>query len=476
MDPSAVQETFANASFEHAASGFEYGISVTGSGYTVRFAKPGGLSGEKALAYSIGSGVRARSYLLEQDGFLFEAPVAYYTAEKAWRLAPGYDHYDYPYLTRPIMPGCLSCHSSSLQVKPPSLNQYGDPPFLDGGVTCERCHGNGEKHVEKMRRGNVVDSPVDRPEILNPAKLTAERRDSVCARCHLTGEVSVMRAGTNWSSFQPGDRLRDSLTVFVRSGQRAGVKVTGHVEDLALSACKRSAGDKLWCGSCHDLHAVPEPGQAAAWFRAKCLSCHATDACKEKTAVRSRVQDDCVSCHMPKSQAVDAEHVVFTDHSIPRRPRKLVQLSSDAELVTFGGPPASLRDLALAYAIKSIGQQGGADRSRALELLVRAERETPNDVDVLVSLAERYRNDGKSELAYNLYERALAIEPRQATAAVGLGGIMMERGNYGEAMRLWTIALSQNSGLELVRLNFAVALLRSGQRDAAIPMLEKRRV
>jgi Tfp pilus assembly protein PilF len=177
---------------------------------------------------------------------------------------------------------------------------------------------------------------------------------------------------------------------------------------------------------------------------------------------------------MPKSPAADAEHVVFTDHSIPRRPRReILPAAADAELVGFGGAPASTRDLALAYAIKAIGRQTGADRARALGLLEQAASAAPNDVEVLLFLAERYRNDGKNDLALPLYQRAIALDAGQVTGSVGLGGIMMERGNYADAIRLWTDALSKNSGLALVRMNLAVALLRTGDRVGARSMLEK---
>ena len=93
--------------------------------------------------------------------------------------------------------------------------------------------------------------------MVNPAKLAAERRDSVCAQCHLSGEVRVMRPGAAWDSYRAGDRLADSMTVFVRAGVSPGMRVTSHFEKLAQSACKRASGDRLWCGSCHDPHAVP---------------------------------------------------------------------------------------------------------------------------------------------------------------------------------------------------------------------------
>src|SRR5712692_625041 len=69
---------------------------------------------EKALPYFVGSGNTARSYLIAAEGFLFEAPVAFYARTKKWDLAPGYERYGYPYVTRPILPGCLTCHASFL--------------------------------------------------------------------------------------------------------------------------------------------------------------------------------------------------------------------------------------------------------------------------------------------------------------------------------------------------------------------------
>lgn len=132
-----------------------------------------------------------------------------------------------------------------------------------------------------------------------------------------------------------------------------------------------------------------------------------------------------------------------------------------------------MRDLALAYAIAAIGKPAGADRARALSLLQQTVRQTPDDAEVLMSLAEIYRNQGQNQLAAPLYERAIALDPGQVTASVGLGGIMMERGDYAEAVRLWNEALSRNAGLQLVRLNLSVALWKLGQRDAAEDALRK---
>jgi hypothetical protein len=316
--------------------------------------------------------------------------------------------------------------------------------------------------------------------IVNPAKLAPDRRDSVCAQCHLSGEVRVMRPGASWNSDRAGDRLADSVTVFVRagtgSGATPGMRVTSHFEKLAQSACQRVAGDRLWCGSCHDPHSMPNAAGRAAWFRRKCRNCHAEDACAETPANRARRQDDCISCHMPKSPVSDAEHVVYTDHSIPRRPRAATPPPAEAELAPFGGAAASPRDQALAYAIvASRPEAAGVPHGpgRGLQLLEAAERNSPDDSEVLLYLAEIYRHSGQEDRAIPLYRRAMRLDPAQVTASVGLGGILFERGDNLEAIRLWQDALSKNSGLVLVGTNLAMAQWRAGDLPSAESTLRK---
>jgi len=465
------REKFNNASFDHTPTGFHYRVYQNRSKTFVEFMNAdGALRGVKSLPYFVGSGATARSYLLADDGYLFEAPVAYYSRGGKWGFAPNYETYAYPYLTRPVFPGCLTCHASFLKPVAQTQNRYSVVPFEEGGVACERCHGPGEQHIQKMKSGNRDGGNG----ILNPASLDPEARDSICAQCHLTGEVQVMRPGRNWQSFHPGDHLSDLLTVFVREGSSSGMKVTSHVEKLAQSACKRSAGDRLWCGTCHDPHVVPKPAERIAWFQQKCLSCHQNTDCRETPAVRARRQDDCTACHMPKSPVVDAQHVVYTDHSIPRRPRGSEALpAQDTSLVAFGGGRVAPRDLALAYGIAASRSRSAAFQAKARKLLEEAERSDPNDVEVLLCLAEIYRNSDEGDLAVPLYQRAIRLDPEQVTGSVGLGGIMMERGQYSEAIRLWQDALSKNAGLELVRINMAVALWRSGDLKAAQVTLEK---
>jgi predicted CXXCH cytochrome family protein len=448
-------EKFERASFTDRAANFSYRVSRDGAGLVLDFEGKAGaapIRERRRLDYFVGSGAEARSYLTSVDGFLYEAPAAYYSGPGKWDLPPGYGRYPYPYLTRAIVPGCLGCHASGVQPIAGTQNGYASPPFLEGGVACERCHGPGAAHVAKMKRGERRGGM----SIVNPAALDGERRDSICSQCHLAGEVRVERAGREGQTFVAGDKLSDYRTVFVRAGDALRRKVTSHVENLAQSACKRASGDKLWCGTCHDPHSAPRPEVKASWYRAKCLTCHAAADCTGRGN-----RDDCVTCHMPRNAVTDAEHVVYTDHSIRRRPTAPVP--PDTSLVAFGEARAERRDLGLAYAI--VGP-----KERAFELLKGAA-----DAQALAYLAELYKARGDDRNAPTLYKRALALDPNQVGALAALGAYRMEAGDYAEAIRLWNAALTKSPALVLVRVNLAEALTRAGRKAEAAAVLRKAR-
>ena len=64
-------------------SGYRYSITHNGSHLLLDFG-----ANRRELAYFVGSGTAARSYLLNFDNFLYEAPTTYYTQAKSWLLHP----------------------------------------------------------------------------------------------------------------------------------------------------------------------------------------------------------------------------------------------------------------------------------------------------------------------------------------------------------------------------------------------------
>jgi len=303
-------------------------------------------------------------------------------------------------------------------------------------------------------------------EIVNPVKLDAAQRDSVCAQCHLTGAARIPRARAQGDTYRPGALLSDYFSYFVWTG--AGSSIMGansHFEKLQQSSCKRESGERLWCGSCHDPHGEPEPLKRIDFYRSRCQKCHEPSACKENLAARRKTQDDCIACHMPKGQVRDTEHAVFTDHTVPRRQQRGSDPGGERSLTLFWKAPLDDRDLGLALAAVAGGDSGL--RKQAFELLRKAEARDPVDVAVLAQLAQLYDLAGDEDRAIALSERVVRLDASQVAVAVNLGTYYIQRGRTREAMRLWTDALSRNPALTGVRINLAVAHYQAGDLAAA---------
>jgi len=309
------------------------------------------------------------------------------------------------------------------------------------------------------------------PGIVNPAKLDAARRDSVCAQCHLVGAARIARARARQGAYRPGARLSDYSAFFVWAGAgSSALNVNSHFEKLQQSACKQASADLLWCGTCHDPHTEPAAAARTEYYRARCEKCHQPSACREQQAARQKAQNDCVACHMPKSPVRDNLHAVYTDHSIPRRLRQPAT-TGDKTLVPFWNTPPDGRDLGLAYA--AVANSDPALEQRALELLERAAEHDPADLPVLAQLAQIYDRTGQEKKAMALDEKIVRSDPAQITASVNLGTYWVRRGRATEAMRLWQDSLVRNPGLTEVRMNLAVTQYQAGDRAAAIASLQK---
>jgi tetratricopeptide (TPR) repeat protein len=179
---------------------------------------------------------------------------------------------------------------------------------------------------------------------------------------------------------------------------------------------------------------------------------------------------------MPKAQSLEAEHSVFTDHSIPRAARSqpvVTETEAENELVSFWGDKAERRELGLAYAQLGVRLQDRKRVVQAVELLKAVEAHGPADSSVLLQLGYASDQLGKSEEAISYYQRARQQDPSLTVASVNLANHLAMKGQTREAIILWEEALSRNPGLESARINMATAYLQQGDSKSAERALRK---
>ena len=179
---------------------------------------------------------------------------------------------------------------------------------------------------------------------------------------------------------------------------------------------------------------------------------------------------------MPKAQSLEAEHSVFTDHSIPRGVRSqplITKTEAESELVSFWGDKAGPRELGLAYAQLGVRLQDKGRVVQAIELLKAAEAQGQGDGSVLLQLGYASDQLGKSDEAMAYYQRARQLDPSQTVASVNLANHLAMKGRTREAIVLWEEVLSRNPGLGSARINIATAYLQQGDPQSAEKTLRK---
>lgn len=260
------------------------------------------------LLYSFGNAHVAQTYIFRHNGRLFESRVSYYTAIDGLDWTVGDALQQPPSLEAALgrdisgdeARNCFSCHGTAAVVNA-KLQLDGLVP----GVTCEACHGPGEKHSAAKLLDPEAVSPIFNPKTLDPETLSQE----FCGACHRDVDTVAMMpdlGGINNVRFQPY-RLFNSR---------------GHDPKDPHFACT----------ACHDPHL--DLSQQEAANDANCKACHDANTMNQTTRTRQNTDksggksgarlsgkkcpvrnDGCVSCHMPKVELPGA-HFKFTDHRI----------------------------------------------------------------------------------------------------------------------------------------------------------------
>lgn len=430
---------------------------------------------EREIHFVLGSGNKERDYLhLSPAGELTQLPVVWYSREKSWGMAPGYDHPDHQGFSRQIDYRCVFCHNAYPKL-PEAWTRYEAARSrfssdLPSGIDCERCHGPGGRHVAAPTKQNIVQ----------PSKLSRKLQLDICLQCHLETSSAlvsdaIVKVGRGIFSYKPGESLLDYAAYFdypSGSGHDDDFNIVHQGYRLRKSACFKNS--EMTCTTCHDPHGVPE--NKTRFHNAKCATCHESPDCKETADRRAANGDNCVACHMPQRRTDDVIHVVMTDHYIQRKPRaNLLSPRAERSGEDYRGSlsfyfPEQGNDLELGLALVR-----GPDVRRGIELLERTiVRDRLRAVEPFYNLAFGYQSTGQLDRAVENYRRALQIDPPYSEARYNLGASLLAKHEIAKAIEEFNELIRRQPEFTDAYVARAAARLQA-QRSITPKILEEAR-
>ncbi|MCH9695950.1 MAG: DmsE family decaheme c-type cytochrome [Gammaproteobacteria bacterium] len=201
---------------------------------------------------------------------------------------------------------CIACHEdqSTLSVFRSKHGTPRDPasPFGHGQLQCESCHGPGDEHSGRVRRGQ------ERPAVLafgKQALLTIEKQNAYCVDCHAADVGFASHAGAhdmNSVSCADCHSSHAEHDPVLQTATQAEVCFDCHQQQRTQSMKPYAhpvRQGKMDCGSCHNSH-----GQTTDLMLVRqtlndtCFDCHA-ETRGPYLWEHAPVSEDCSNCHDP---------------------------------------------------------------------------------------------------------------------------------------------------------------------------------
>ena len=194
----AAQSSFLAANPHSAAALPPFAWSLAGQEFSVTH---GTQTFTKTIAWDIGAGDLAHTFLYQHDGHWFQSQVTYYTRSRALDTTTGFNTLGDAdietalgqKLTGAEVRKCFACHTVHA-----TTSAGFNPAHAEPGLGCEACHGPGQEHVEAMNaalthpaapaKTAAASDPrhLFRNAIFNPAGLTPVDAIDFCGSCHRT--------------------------------------------------------------------------------------------------------------------------------------------------------------------------------------------------------------------------------------------------------------------------------------------------
>jgi hypothetical protein len=238
--------------------------------------------------YTLGSHWLQKYLTILDDGQIYQLPNVWNITEGEWEPYSIFDWKEKPYLIF-----CDGCHTVGFDRKTKT--------FFEEGIGCESCHGPGKKHSESEESGDIV----------NPDKLSKERRDMICEQCHTDGDSKIEPELHFPVDFKPGDDLTEYYSDFFLPKPKSKDWYWGTTDYKERHRMFMFWRSKFYstsracdvCGFDRDVKKDAKKAKSNAYMTRNqyCGTCHRTifeNFTKHSRHSKSAVS--CTECHLPK--------------------------------------------------------------------------------------------------------------------------------------------------------------------------------
>lgn len=341
MEPASAQSVrgrFDGAEFRH--QGVTSRFFQRDGKFMVRTDGPDGKLADFEVAWTFGV-APLQQYLIAQPGGRLQAlQVAWDDVRKRWfhllpheKSVPGdVLHWTGRYQNGNTM--CITCHTTGFEKRYDAATDSFDSRWKESNVSCQACHGPGQRHVEWARLKASTDTTPPVPPgthyglNLALSKATASQQVQVCASCHSRRiELTAMPvAGVPLLDQHQTMSLTEGL--YHADGQQLDeVFVYGSFRQSKMYQ------KGVACSDCHN----PHTGKLKLPGNATCLQCHGPAPNSRFPTAAGRYDSpahhfhaadsagaQCVACHMPPKTYMQIQP--RADHSM-RVPRPDLSVS-----------------------------------------------------------------------------------------------------------------------------------------------------
>lgn len=213
--------------------------------------------------------------------FLTKIEDEYYILPRLWSIqSKKWKPYsEYGWQKRPYSRYCVGCHSVAFNPKTREIAEH--------AVGCESCHGPGARHAKMPIKGTIV----------NPKRLPTDRRDEICASCHVRGKDL---SGVYFFpiAFKPGEELAKYLIPDSKEEGESDYDAIHRLWNKWKS--DREKKERTQCAVCGiPGHQTTKSPEKKAKVDEVCMSCHSFEV-REHTHHAKEEHVGCSDCHQQK--------------------------------------------------------------------------------------------------------------------------------------------------------------------------------